>query len=1401
MATTSYLPQPLSSLLHDCQRISIRQLSALWLRRLLPVLMVLVPASILSAADWPTYRHDNRRSGLTKENIDVKTLGLSWQWHSPLPPQPAWAGPAKWDAYAGIRGLKSMRMYDPVFHVISAKGRAYFGSTADDSVHCLDAKTGKELWRYTTDGPVRIAPTYYSGRLYFGSDDGHAYCLNATTGQLRWKFNPSRHAGQATTTNNHTHRIVHNGRFIPFWPCRSGLLVQNGTAYFSASLFPWHPSYLCAVDAINGSITGKGCYLKTLPGQTMEGAMVASEEQLIVPQGRVAPQLFKRTDGSALGPLKGGGGSFVVLGEDATIFHGPGNKQGWITSSQSANRKTVATFKAGNVIVVRGGISFLLTDTDLVASDYVNRKVLWRRECSQPYDLIGVGETLFAGGTDEIAAYHMSTGKQLWRYPVEGKVFGLSFAGGQLIASTDVGHIYAFRPGGLPPKQIASAEPAEASDSTPSNLTPITPLKDESLLGRWVFQRPHLEKRKALDLAGKLDATIEGNLRLATVQSHQALVLDGKTNRVMIRENHQDTKQPVRQMTVEAWVRIEQPLTWGGIVGAIQDNGAYERGWLLGYRKSNFTFALASKDGPGNMTYLDASDGFTLGQWYHVAGTYDGTVQRIYVNGRLAGSSPVQKGDINYPPKAFYEIGAYHDSNENYPAQGMVHEVRVYRRVLTAAELLRNHRAKSLQSTPDVELAAGPALQFVSPSEAIVEWETVAPSPTSLTYGIDDTFRTISKSQLTRKHRVRLTNLKRHRLYNYTIQIRRGKESLSTVQFECDTFFNYQRFPAGSPKPPVNSAAATILKHNSFPRGLCLVMGVNDGALLQQLAEGSHLHVIGFSTDPNAVSKARDRLYAAGLYGTRASVMLVSSLRQLPITRCCANVAVVVKEKGQVSDANEIAELHRILRPQGIGLLAITAVPKARPFSPEVLAFLEESKISHQQSSANGLSWLKFRRPTLPGSGNWSHLYGSADNSAFGGETLQNVSSTDDLVVQWIGRPGPRYQPDRNGRKPSPLSVNGRLFLQGLQRLVALDSYNGTVLWSFEIPSLGRFNMPRDCGNWSADDDYLYVAIEDRLWQIDALTGQVVHQHQVPLGPNSEWDYEWGYIANVGDSILGSSVKKGTAFRSFWGGASDGWYDAKSGKATAKVCSDQLFSLNKADHSMNWRYRGGIILNSTITATSDHLYFVENRNPAVKKLPQRRVADAGLWKENYLVALDLSTGTKIWEKPLQTTPGTVVFYLAHGNGTLALVSSSTKRYDIYAYQSTTGQPVWDTHFPWTKDNHGGHMSRPAIVGNTLYVRPRVFELDSGSHRDLKIPGGGCGTYACTTGALFFRSGNVTVWDRLEGKTTKWSRLRPDCWLSTIPAGGMLLSPEGGGGCSCGSWLETSLGFIPKAKTK
>ena len=71
--------------------------------------------------------------------------------------------------------------------VVIDDGRVYFGSSVDHRVHCRDVKTGKLLWSFYTDGPIRLAPTLAHANVYVGSDDGCVYCLKADTGELVWQ--------------------------------------------------------------------------------------------------------------------------------------------------------------------------------------------------------------------------------------------------------------------------------------------------------------------------------------------------------------------------------------------------------------------------------------------------------------------------------------------------------------------------------------------------------------------------------------------------------------------------------------------------------------------------------------------------------------------------------------------------------------------------------------------------------------------------------------------------------------------------------------------------------------------------------------------------------------------------------------------------------------------------------------------------------------------------------------------------------------------------------------------------------------------------------------------------------------------------------------------------------------
>ena len=83
-------------------------------------------------------------------------------------------------------------------------------------------------------------------------------------------------------------------------------------------------------------------------------------------------------------------------------------------------------------------------------------------------------------------------------------------------------------------------------------------------------------------------------------------------------------------------------MRWGGIAGVIQDNGSYERGWLLGYVNRKFSFALSRAKAVKNWIHIcRAPSDFQDNHWYHVVGTYDSDTNatRLFVNGKLEASA------------------------------------------------------------------------------------------------------------------------------------------------------------------------------------------------------------------------------------------------------------------------------------------------------------------------------------------------------------------------------------------------------------------------------------------------------------------------------------------------------------------------------------------------------------------------------------------------------------------------------------------------------------------------------------------------------------------------------------------------------------------------------------------
>jgi outer membrane protein assembly factor BamB len=150
---------------------------------------------IPNPSDWPTYRHDAGRSGITKARVPAE---LKRHWEARL----------------------TTRASAPVI----AAGKVFAADIDAHTICALDASDGHVIWSYTTGGRVDSPPTYYQGLLLFGSSDGWVYCLRASDGALAWRFRdlPADRL------------ICAYGQLESAWPVSGSILVKDDVAYFAA---------------------------------------------------------------------------------------------------------------------------------------------------------------------------------------------------------------------------------------------------------------------------------------------------------------------------------------------------------------------------------------------------------------------------------------------------------------------------------------------------------------------------------------------------------------------------------------------------------------------------------------------------------------------------------------------------------------------------------------------------------------------------------------------------------------------------------------------------------------------------------------------------------------------------------------------------------------------------------------------------------------------------------------------------------------------------------------------------------------------------------------------------------------------------------------------------------------
>lgn len=420
--------------------------------------------SVVRADDWPMWRCTPGRTAASTEPLphDLRIL-----WTRRFAPRlPTWDDPLNTD----------LMTYDRIFEPIVLNGRLLMGFNDQDKVVAYEADSGRELWTFFTEGPVRLPPAGWDGHVYFCSDDGFLYCVDAETGDLEWRFRGAPAAQHA----------LGNRRLTSAWPARGGPVIRDGHVYFAASIWPFMGTFVYSLDARTGEVewvndSAGSQYIKqphsapSFAGVAPQGALVATDEFLLVPGGRSVPAAFSRKDGSLRyfeinDGGKGTGGTFVVASEQSFFVHTR------LKGTREFNLKTgVKTAFMPNEPVLHNELVYS-AETDgehpvIRAYRQDDQQVVWQIEADGRGDLILAGQHLYAAGPNSITAIQLPAAEQpaivSWSLPVDGQIGRLLAADEKLFAVTAEGDVMALG-AGAPVSDKPLTESRQPPDVSPT---------------------------------------------------------------------------------------------------------------------------------------------------------------------------------------------------------------------------------------------------------------------------------------------------------------------------------------------------------------------------------------------------------------------------------------------------------------------------------------------------------------------------------------------------------------------------------------------------------------------------------------------------------------------------------------------------------------------------------------------------------------------------------------------------------------------------------------------------------------------------------------------------------------------------------------------------------------------
>ncbi len=212
---------------------------------------------------------------------------------------------------------------------------------------------------------------------------------------------------------------------------------------------------------------------------------------------------------------------------------------------------------------------------------------------------------------------------------------------------------------------------------------------EAGLIGWWAFDEP-ANDTVTLDYSGHgLGGVLENAERAAGIDGH-ALVCRGGS--VMVGSS--PLLSPTHALTVTCWVKTDlagQKHTW--FVNRIF-GGSTSTGFRLGTQDGKPCFGVPVTSFSHHLTGKAL---LPVGRWTHLAGTFDGAVMRLYMDGEEQGSL-ARPGPL-HPNTQPLCLGNY-DAGHAAHFTGLLDEVKLYSRALTADEVRAQYRSLSSSAKP-----------------------------------------------------------------------------------------------------------------------------------------------------------------------------------------------------------------------------------------------------------------------------------------------------------------------------------------------------------------------------------------------------------------------------------------------------------------------------------------------------------------------------------------------------------------------------------------------------------------------------------------------------------------------------------------------------------------------------